>query len=163
MPADVSAHTNLKRSKLMVKLRYTNANGTGIADDSKVGPVNCTLFALFQQIRIALNDYVVSPPEQNPAYVNWLHYLIQPDAKKHSEYTDALFYDDTATTEEQSEQSDPYAAANINTGLKKRAEFFKGSKEVRMIGEIAIPPHQCNRLMLPGQLFLLFSQFYIRC
>ena len=138
----------------MVKLRYTKANGTSLSDDSKVGPVNCTLFALFQQIRIALNDYVVSPSEQNPAYVSWLHYLIQPDAKKDSESTDAMFYDDTSVTEEQSEQSDPYAAANINAGLKKRAEYFKNSKEVRMIGEIAIPPHQCNRLMLPGQFYM---------
>lgn len=134
----------------MVSLKYTKANGSSLAAADKIGPVNCLLFALFQQIRIALNDYVVSPPEQNPAFVSWLHYLIQPDSKKDSESTNAMFYDDTSTTEAQSNQSDPYSATDINEGLKKRAEFFQNSKEVQMIGELAIPPHQCDRLMLPG-------------
>lgn len=149
VPPDKVNYTNLNDSYLYIKCKYTKADGSAIDAEPTVGCVNYLLTSLFKSIDLYINDQKVTPNEGNMAYINFLHAFSQTNAAKESYLTCGLYYEDTLTSETIANQSNPQAAANTNSGLKKRANFFGGSKEVQLLGKIYIPPHNTSKYYLP--------------
>ena len=147
--ADKVNFTNLKDSFLILKVKYTKADESALAANPEIGPVQNLLTSLFSNIDLFINDQRVSPNDSNIAYVNFLHLFTQTKQAKKTYLTTSMYYEDTFKSIATANQSDPQSAANTNKGLKKRASFFGGSKEVVLIGKIFIAPHNCNKLYLP--------------
>lgn len=146
-------YTDLKNSFLMVKCKYVNNDGSAIAAAPTIGPVQNPLTAMFKGMEMWINDKKVTQNEANMAYINHLHLFTQSKAAKDTYLGTSLWYEDTFTSTDTANQSDPQSAANTNKGLNTRANYFGGSREVQLIGRIFIPPHTTNRLYLPNLKF----------
>jgi len=88
-----SEYIDLNNSQLYVKAKIVKADGTAIAADATVGPVNGLLNSLFSQVDISLNGTEVSKSTNTYAYRAYIEDLLSygPAAKK-SQLTAGLFY-----------------------------------------------------------------------
>ncbi|GFW84582.1 uncharacterized protein TNCV_3107171 [Trichonephila clavipes] len=84
---------DLSASYLHVKVKVTYLDGTSLAENEPVAPVNLFLHALFGQVEVALNDSSSSNTYPYRAYVETLLNYGE-DAKK-SLLTCECFYKDT--------------------------------------------------------------------
>ncbi|GFY59860.1 uncharacterized protein TNIN_301961 [Trichonephila inaurata madagascariensis] len=102
---------DLSASYLHVKVKITNLDGTSLAENEPVAPVNLFLHALFGQVDVALNERVVSSRNTYPCCAN-VETLLNygEDAKKSlltCECKDTFL-----------DVSDPLQKENGNEGLK---------------------------------------------
>jgi hypothetical protein len=131
-----SEYIDLNNSQLYVKAKIVNADGSAIAADATVGPVNGLLNSLFSQVDISLNGTEVSKSTNTYPYRAYIEDLLSygPAAKK-SQLTAGLFYKDEPG---KLDKPNPFAAAaaDKNSGLAERAAFTNASKEVELLGRI---------------------------
>ena len=128
-------YLDLANSYLHVQVKLQRANGADLEDGDPVGPVNNFLHSMFSQVDIQLNGTLVSSSTNTYPYRAYIENLLSygPAAKK-SHLTAALFYKDRAGKMDAANPDD--VAADVNTGLKRRAEFTKENKIVDMIGRL---------------------------
>ena len=142
-------YVDLSQTMLHVQAKVVNADGTRLANDAQVGPVNLFLPSLFSQIDVKLNETLVSQPSNTNAYRAYLDVLTHygHDAMS-SQITQQLFYKDTAG---KMDVGNPFAAAgDANLGLKKRQTFISESKSVSLLGPLYGDIFFQERLLLPG-------------
>jgi len=151
VPADKVNYTDLKESYVMVKCRMVKADGSVVGATPAIGVVNNPVTSMFKSMGMSINDTRVTPNEINMPYIHFLHAFTQTKDAKESYLTAGLYYEDTMTSAETMNQSNPQAQAdaNPNVGLKTRTQMFANGKEVMLIGKLHIPPHTTNRLYLP--------------
>ena len=144
-----SAHyLDLAHSMINVKAKIVNEDGTDLADDAQVGPVNLFLHSLFSEVDITLNDRLVSSATNNYAYRAIIESLLSfGDSAKKSQLISALFFKDTAG---RMNQNNPVAEGANNEGLKQRYQFTKGSQVVDLFGPIHSDIFFQDRLLLNG-------------
>lgn len=120
--------------QLVVRAQITNADGTVIADDAQVAPVNLFLHSLFSQVDIKLNERLISSANNTYAYRSYLETLLSygSDSKK-SQLTAAMYYKDAATF---FEERNPHADDVHNDGMKKRYQHFAEGRIVELAGRI---------------------------
>ncbi|GFY64447.1 uncharacterized protein F54H12.2 [Trichonephila inaurata madagascariensis] len=135
---------DLSASYLHVKVKITNLDGTSLAENEPVAPVNLFLHALFGQVDVALNERVVSSSSNTYPYRAYVETLLNygEDAKK-SLLTCECFYKGTFL-----DVSDPLRKENGNEGLKTRYDLTFKSRVLDMIGPLHCDIFQQNRLLL---------------
>lgn len=137
-------YIDLSASHLHVKVKITKLDGSILAADEPVAPVNLFLHALFSQVDISLNERAISSSSNTYPFRAYIETLLNygEDAKK-SLLGCECFYKDVNLT-----VSDPTQTAGENSGLKKRYELTKTSKTLDMIGPLHCDIFQQNRLLL---------------
>jgi hypothetical protein len=126
-------YMDFANSYLYVKAKIVKGDGTNIAGDETVGPVNNFMHSLFSQVDVSLNGTQISSSTATYPYRSYIENLLSyGPASKKSQLTSALFYKDMG---ERMDVANPHAADN-NTGLNKRASFTGASRTVDMIGRI---------------------------
>ena len=158
IPADKINFTSLQDSYLYLNVQYFKGDGGAHkADDPlPVGPVNNLLQSMIKSCTMYINDFKVTPIEQNLSYIHYITSFLKNKAIKESgAYTAKLWYDDTLISPETVNQANPEEAdvKKANAGLTKRWKFFGGDKRVELCGRIMIPPHLTDRLYLPNLKF----------
>jgi hypothetical protein len=138
-------YIDFSNSVLYVKAKLTAPNGTDLADDAAVGPVNLFLHSLFSQVDISLNGTVITPSTNTYPYRALLETLLSygEDAKK-SQLTSSLFYKDMAG------RMDVHGIAEDtrNEGLFKRRALGVASREFDMMGRLHADIFFQDRYML---------------
>ena len=140
-------YADLSKTLIVVRAKVTKANGADLDAAEKVGIVNNFLHTLFKQVDVFLKEQQVTQASGTYAYRAYLETLLNygSDAKT-SQLTAAMFYKDQAG---KMNVADPtLAAANANSGLKKRYEFSKESGTIEMTGPLFCDVFMTNRLML---------------
>lgn len=129
VPGGNDDYIDLSHTMINIQAKILKADGTDIADGTKVGPVNNWLHSLFSQVDVYLNQRLVSSPGNTYAYRSYIESLLNyGPAAKGSHLSSALWYTDTAGTMDQNEDG--------NKGLVARRTFTNQSQVVDMIGHI---------------------------
>lgn len=118
-------YVDLAKTILVVRAKVTKADGSNLAADSKVGPVNNFLHTLFKQIDVFLKEKQVTQATGTYAYRVYHETLLNySPAAKESQCTAAMFFKDTGGKMDVSDPTLTDAAA-ANHGLKTRFNLAK--------------------------------------
>lgn len=127
--SDGSDYIDLLNSYLYLEVKITNPDGSNIADDANVAPINLLGVTLFKQCDIKLNDTLVTQANNLYQYRGLIETLLSyGEGAKNGPLTMSLFYKDTAG------QFDSLTADNA--GFTKRKALAKGSKVIPLISRI---------------------------
>ena len=138
-----AAQTTLKITASLVNA----ADGTPLAADVKIAPVNLTLHSLFNQIDVSLGQRLISDSTSNYAYRAYLESLLNfSKLAKQTQLQSSMFYKDTAGS---MDETDPTAAGG-NNGLKSRFAWFSGSKSVEMEGRLHVDLCAQEKFLISG-------------
>lgn len=138
-------YIDLSQTQLYVKVKILKNDGTSLDAKSKVGPVNLFLHSMFSQVDISLNERLVSSSNNTYPYRAMIEkFLNHGYDSKTSQLTSELFYKDTAGRMNVFDTAD----AEPNEGFNKRAEMFKNSTSVDMIGRLHLDMFHQERLLL---------------
>ena len=135
VPGSGEEYIDPSGTQLYVKAKVLNADGTDIAEDAEVGPVNLLLHSLFGQVDVTLNERLISSSTPTYPYRAMIETLLSygRDAKR-SQLTSSLYAKDTAG---KMDHVNPTAGEDqTNVGLKTRRERIKGGRTVDMIGPV---------------------------
>ena len=126
-------YIDFSNTMLYVKLKITANDGTDLANDAAVGPVNLFLHSLFAQVDIALNGTLITASTNTYPYRAMLETLLTygEDAKK-TQLTSSLYFKDQSGRMD----SVDFAAAARNEGLYKRRSVTAGSRTFDMMGRL---------------------------
>jgi hypothetical protein len=140
-------YVDLGRTFLYVKVRIKNVDGTDLAADAKVGPVNNWMHSLFSQVDLQINGKLISPSVNTYPYKAYLETLLSygSDAKAGQLGSDMWFMDNGNV-----EAFDPYNTDPINTGFKARSNLVSESTAVEMMGRLHCDLFQQDRYLLNG-------------
>lgn len=135
---------DLKNSKLYVKLRIRNADGSDLAEDSNVGPVNNFLAALFSDCEVTLQGKVCYSNNHYPykAYIQSLLRYSKDVAR--SQLSTQLYVKDTSGKA----MDDPDVLQGANLGLYDRSTYVKNSKIVDLEGPLFADVFKMDRYLL---------------
>jgi hypothetical protein len=141
-----SLYTDLKRTRLHLKIKITKADGSNIAAGAHVGLINNALSSLFSQIDIYLQQKLVSSVPYYP-YQAYLHNLLNygGDANN-SQLQLQLFYKDTAGRFD----SAVISGGQINGGFLSRSVFTAASSIVDLEGPIFASICTLDKYILNG-------------
>ena len=121
-------------TQLYVKAKITQADGTDIAADAQVGPVNLFLHSLFFDVDVSLNETPVTSSNNTYAYRAYIENLLSyGSTSKQSQLNSQRYYKDVAGA---LEEINPYNDDAVNTGFVARSQFTNVSRVVDMIGKI---------------------------
>ena len=143
-------YVDLSQTKLHIKAKITNGDGTNLAEDAQVGPSNLFLHSLFSQCEVSLNERLVSVASNNYPYRAYMESLLNYGREaKESQLTSALFYKDTAG---RLDANDPRAEddAVANLGLRKRYQYSARSRLIDMSGPLHSDIFTQDKLLLGG-------------
>ena len=117
------------------KAKILQADGTAIADDAAVGPINLFLHSLFSDVEVSLNETPVTSSNNTYAYRSYIETLLSyGTTAEESQLTSHLYYkDDAGAMEERSLYND---LAYANKGFKRRGVHNNRSHSVDMTGGI---------------------------
>lgn len=147
IPKSSEDYIDLANSFIQVSAKVTNADGSDLADDAVVGPVNLFLHSMFSQVDMSLNGKLVTSSTNTYPYRAMMETLINyGQAAKASQLTAALYYKDTANHLDEIGVAD----AAHNKGLVKRARFTRRSRTVDLLGRIHGDMFFQDKLLLSG-------------
>ena len=88
-------YVDLAQTKLHVKAKITNGDGTNLVAGAPVGPTNLFMQSMFSQCEVSLNERLVSPASTNYPYRSYLETILNygRDAKE-SQLTASMFHKD---------------------------------------------------------------------
>ncbi|XP_072024891.1 uncharacterized protein F54H12.2-like [Amphiura filiformis] len=140
-------YVDLAQTKLHIKAKITNADGSNLNAGANVGPTNLFLQTMFNQCEVSLNERLVSPSSTNYPYRAYLETVLNYSREaKESQLTASMFYKDTAGHHDTVDvTADPG-----NEGLKKRHTFSSRSKILDMTGPIHADIFMQDRMLLSG-------------
>lgn len=142
-------YVDLSQTKLHIKAKITNGDGSNLAVDAPVGPVNLFLQSMFNQCEVSLNERLVSPSSINYPYRAYLETLLNYGREaKETQLTASMFHKDTAGRMDVSNPTADDAEANL--GLKKRYAVSSRSKIIDLTGPLHADIFQQDRLLLPS-------------
>ena len=142
-------YIDLSQTKLHIKAKIFNADGTHLDADAQVAPANLFLHSLFSQCEVSLNERLVSAASNNYPYRAYLETLLNYGREaKESQLTSALFIKDQAG---KLDENNPQVADDVaNMGLKKRYEYSARSRLIDMTGPIHSDIFMQDKLLLGG-------------
>jgi hypothetical protein len=130
VPASGNLVRRLDESSLHVKVRIVKADGTDLAADSNVGPINCTLHSLFRNIDVELNGKLITDPNELYPYRAYIETLF--DATDRWAFNRGREIGWAKDTPGKMDVCNALTGDNI--GLKTRANTFKLSKTIELYG-----------------------------
>ena len=146
IPGSGEDYLDLANTYLHIGVKIVEADGTDIAADAGVGPVNLLLHSLFSQVDVQLNDKLVTSSANTYAYRAYLETLLNYGRPaKESQLTASLWYKDTAAHMDNRNVMD-----GENKGLVNRAMFTAESKTVDLVGRIHSDLFFQEKLLLNG-------------
>lgn len=90
-------YVDLSHSKINLRVKVLNEDGTALAADSSVAPVNNFVSSLFEHLAIELNGKVITPPSNNYAYRSYIETLLNYTSEaKETHLAAALYQQDEA-------------------------------------------------------------------
>ena len=139
-----SDYLDLSNTFLHVKARVVNPDGTNLAADAAVAPVNYWMHSLLSQVDVLLNDTLVTPSENTYPYRAYIESVLNYGHEaKTTHLTSALFYQDTAGHFES-------RIGDENLGYGKRRELTAGSRTVDMMGRLHCDIFNQERYLING-------------
>ncbi|XP_054709203.1 uncharacterized protein F54H12.2-like [Uloborus diversus] len=109
-------YIDLSQTQLYVNAKIVKSDGSPIAKDAKIGPVNLFLLSLFSQVDVSLNENLISNSSNTYPYRSYIETLLNHGFdSKTSQLTSEMYY---------------------KNGRKKRTSFFESSACVDMLGRI---------------------------
>lgn len=150
IPGASDEYIDLSQTQLYVRAKITNANGTDLAADAPVGPVNLFLHSLFSQVDVALNERLITGSTPSYPYRAMIETLMSygQDAKQ-SQLTSALYYKDTPGKMDVANPTLEDEDA-VNRGLKERYHFTHTSRVVDLVGRIHSDIFFQNKYLING-------------
>ncbi|XP_071082614.1 uncharacterized protein F54H12.2-like [Haliotis cracherodii] len=140
-------YVDLKRTRLHLKVKVTQTDGTALAEDENVAPVNLFLQSLFSQVTVYLQNQLVSSTNNHYAYKSMMKTLLEYGHEaKSTQLTTQLFYKDVA--EQNSDLESSNVTGSINGGMSSRASYIADSKVLTMSGPIYEDIFDVNRYLL---------------
>ena len=109
-------YLDLHNSRLYVKCKIVNENGTALAKKVNCAPINLLLQSLWQQIDVVLQGKTISTSNNHYAYKAMIQTLMKDTNSSH--LTSELFIKDDAGS-----SIDSTDVLGTNTGLYKRNKF----------------------------------------
>ena len=139
-------YVDFANTKLHVKAKVTRENGTDLAANAAVGPVNLFLHSLFSQVDISLNGTLITSSTNTYPYRAMIETLRSygMDAKT-SQLTSALYYKETAGNMDSVDFEDEN---DVNKGLAVRRHMARESRVIDMMGRLHADIFFQNRYML---------------
>jgi len=139
-------YVDFANTMLHVKAKVTRENGTDLAANAAVGPVNLFLHSLFSQVNISLNGTLITSSTNTYPYRAMIETLRSygMDAKT-SQLTSALYYKDTAGNTDSVDFEDEN---DVNKGLAVRRHMARESRVIDMMGRLHADIFFQNRYML---------------
>ena len=133
-----------KNSFLYIKAKVTNADGTNLAADADVGPVNLWFHSLFSQVEVFLNDTMITTSENTYPYKSIMNAILLTDRdSKQDLLSTQMYFKDTAGHMESRN-------GDNNTGFGNRKAQIARSREVEMMGQLNVDLFLQDRLLPPG-------------
>ena len=121
-------YLDLMNTFVFVKVKVTAADGTNIANDADVAPVNLLLHSMFSQVDMILGDTLVTASTNTYAYRAYIETLLSYGREaKQSQLTAAMWYKDSAG------QMLVHAE---NVGYQKRKASVARSVPLEMMGKL---------------------------
>ncbi|XP_071101799.1 uncharacterized protein F54H12.2-like [Haliotis cracherodii] len=140
-------YVDLKRTRLHLKVKVTQTDGTALAEDENVAPVNLFLQSLFSQVTVYLQNQLVSSTNNHYAYKSMMKTLLEYGHEaKSTQLTTQLFYKDVA--EQNSDLESSNVTGSINGRMSLRASYIVDSKVLTMSGPIYEDIFDVNRYLL---------------
>ena len=122
---------DLNSSKLEVKCKITNADGSDIANDAPVGPVDLALSSLFQSIEMDICGKTISSQNTLQPYRAFMEKKLSFDSQIcKTRLLAEGWMNDTPGHMDDFRLGDP----GHNDGFKKRVHQWRGSRTVTLIG-----------------------------
>lgn len=138
-------YLDLNNTFLHLRCKITNADGTDLANDAKVGVVNYPIASLFSQVDVMLGDRLISQSSNTYPYRAIMELLLNYGKNAlETQYSAGLFYKDTAG---HLDSTDPQGR---NSGFKNRYSFSSESKTFDLIGHIHSDIFFQDKLLLNG-------------
>jgi len=126
-------YVDFANTMLYVRAKVVAPDGTDLAADAEVNPVNLFLHSLFSQVDISLNGTLITASTNTYPYRAMLETLLSYGADaKTSQLTSALYYKDQANRMDVVD----IAAAAANSGLLARRVHTSESREFDMMGRL---------------------------
>ena len=140
-------YINLAKTYLYLEAKITQADGSALAADAKVGPVNNWFHALFNQVDLSMNGELVTDANNTYPYRAYVETLLSygEEAKK-SQLQSVLWYVDDPG---KFDKTDP-SAADTNSAFKTRARLAQRSQTVDMLGRLHLDLCHQRRYILNG-------------
>ncbi len=150
VPGAGDEYIDLAQTRLYIRAKITNPDGSNLAAAAPVGPVNLFLHSLFSQVDVSLNERLITASTPTYPYRAVIESLLSygRDAKQ-SQLSAALYSKDTAG---KMDVVDPTEAddENANIGLKDRYALTQRSRVVDLIGRIHSDIFFQNKYLLNG-------------
>ena len=144
IPSQSSAYIDFKNSRLNVKLRLTNNDGTPLKDGEVVGLVNLPLQTIFRQVDVTFQQTQVSHTGTNYPYKAYIDTILKANlSTQENLLTSQLFYKDKGP-----DTND--AKTGSNRGLFERAVATIGGKIVDLEGPLFLDLFEQSRLLVNG-------------
>ena len=136
LPGHPEHYLDLSNTYMRVKIKVLKEDGSPIADDDKVAPVNDMFDALFDSVRVKLNQQTVGGYSQFYPHLSYMRYLLSfSDSARYN------FYKSTVGLRRET----PIGKLSVMSGHHD----ISGSKEVTYFGRIACNALTAPRLVLP--------------
>jgi len=146
VPGSPEDYIDLGRTRLLVKLNVTKADGTAIGATEKVSTVNLTLHSLFSQVDCKLNNKLITPSVLSYPYKAYLETILAHTGEsKNSWLSSEMYYEDKASLTDY----DP-TADNANPGLVSRKNRINQSRIVEVVGRPHVDIFQQDKYLLNG-------------
>ena len=144
IPSQYSAYNDLKNSRLNVKLRLTNNDGTPLKDGEVVGLVNLPLQTIFRQVDVTFQQTQVSHTGTNYPYKAYIDTILKTNlSTQENLLTSQLFYKDKGP-----DTND--AKTGSNGGLFELAVATIGGKIVDLEGPLFLDLFEQSRVLVNG-------------
>ena len=145
LPGTGDAYLDLANTYLLIRAKVVRGDGTDLAADSQVAPVNNWLHSLFSQVDVYINDTLVTPSSNTYPYRAYVETLLSYGAEaKKTQLTSQLWYKDTAG------HMDATLDNGGNAGLAERRKYTAESRVVEMMGRLHVDLFPQDRFLLNG-------------
>lgn len=140
-------YIDLGRTSLYLKVQVLNKDGSHLAADAKVAPVNLFMHSLFSQVDLRLRDTLISPSTNTYPFKAYLEQLLSyGEDAKNTQFRSELWDADYGSMND----TNPHDEGTKNLALTRRAWYTNQSKCVEMIGKIHTDLFQQDKYLLNG-------------
>ena len=145
LPGTGDAYLDLANTYLLIRAKVVLGDGTDLAADTQVAPVNNWLHSLFSQVDVYINDTLVTPSSNTYPCRAYVETLLSYGAEaKKTQLTSQLWYKDTAG------HMDATLENGGNAGLAERRKYIAESRVVEMMGRLHVDLFLQDRFLLNG-------------
>ena len=145
LPGTGYAYLDLANTYLLIRAKVVRGDGTDLAADTQVAPVNNWLHSLFSQVDVYINDTLVTPSSDTYPFRSYVETLLSYGAEaKKTQLTSQLWYKDTA--------GHMHATLDNggNAGLAERRKYIAESRVVEMMVRLHVDLFLQDRFLLNG-------------